>query len=598
MHTSPSSSIALQCRWTAHFHGPSPFAPVPVVLAELFSDQLVKVDEVERAFDHLWSCSGMPQPSAEVAFSRSDALLFLGQAATQWALAALNEVRGWVVHAGARRAGRVVQVWLAFHHADISRAALNLALEFVRLSLKGLLDKAAFDASLKSFWQVCRQHHPDFQARILMIAASQAGIPFMPFMEGRREWQFGWGARSRVFFETATNLDGALGWQWQRNKVTAKVLMRSMGLPTPEHVLLNQEADLSSAVARVGMPCVIKPLDGGGGRGVTAQIQDMQSLHTAFHLARRVSSGMLLLEKHLPGLDYRLMVVKGQLVAAIERRASFLTGDGIHSVEVLLARLNALRSENLMRSHYLRPVATDAVLLAHLRSQGLSLQSVLPLNKTLTLRSNANCSTGGICLDVTDRLHPEVRAMAEQLALNSGLWAVGIDYLTPDISQSPWQVGGGFIEINATPGLDLFVAAGWRECDIGRVLLGEGLGHICVTLKVVSPAAMAGQLDALRSQILSASQGWVCGDQLRIGEASLVITPNRPWAAVRSALRNRCLMSLTVVCTGSDIERDGLPLDHFDQVILQDDSLPAAWVAVARAATGPAAALNASEQTS
>jgi cyanophycin synthetase len=527
----------------------------------------------------------MQPPTPEKEGSPSDPLLFMGQAATEWSLAVLNEIRGLVVHAGARRAGAGVQVWLEFHHAGISRAALQLALTFLNRWLGGEPDRPAFEASLKSVWRLCRQHHPDFQARILMVAAKQAGIPFMPFLDGRREWQFSWGQRSRVFFETATNADGALGWQWQRNKVTSKRLMGSMGLPIPEHVLVNHEDELPSAVARVGMPCVIKPLDSGGGTGVTANIGDPDGLRRAFHHARQASAGALLLEKHLPGLDHRLMVVHGRLVAAIQREASYLVGDGKSTVEELLARLNAPRSENLVRSRYLKPIAADATLRTHLRSQGADFKHVLPLSEKLALRSNANRSTGGICRDVTDRLHPEVRAMAEQLACVTGLWAVGIDYLTPDISQSPWQVGGGFIEINATPGMAVFVASGWSESDIGRVLLGDGLGRIPVMLKVVAQGQIASQLEALNAQTWLPHQGWVCGDQLRIGSAGLIIKAQSPWETVRAALRNRCLTELTVVCTRAQIERYGLPVDRLDRVDIQDDALPAAWRAVLQSAT-------------
>lgn len=577
----PSQPVPpFQCQWLTTYHGPNPLAPAPVLLGDLSVVGAVSVEEIRYASACLWSWSGIPHPSTDTGRGTEDALLFAGQVLTQWALAALNEVRGLVEHAGAKRSGLGVQVWLEFHHSAISRAAFQLAVSFLNRSIQGQANRADFEATLKSLWLACRQHHPDFQARILMVAAKQAGIPFMPFLEGRREWQFGWGAHSRVFFETATNDDGALGWQWQRNKETSKTLMRSIGLPIPEHVLLNNEHELPAALDRVGWPCVIKPLNGGGGKGVTANIQDMNGLRLAFHHARRASTGALLLEQHVPGVDYRLMVVNGRLVAAIQREASYLVGDGESTVQTLLARLNAPRSENLVRSRYLKPIATDALLMEHLRSQGADLQHVLPLNQKLTLRSNANRSTGGICLDVTHRLHPEVRAMAEQLACVCGLWAVGIDYLTPDIARSPREVGGGFIEINATPGMAVFVAAGLREADIGRVLLGEALAVIPVTLKVVDPTQMSGELNALKAHAWLPHQGWACGDQLGVGAAGLSLKAQRPWGAVRAALRNRCLKELTVVCSGAEIERHGLPVERLRQVHIHDGQLPPEWMAV------------------
>jgi hypothetical protein len=167
--------------------------------------------------------------------------------------------------------------------------------------------------------------------------------------------------------------------------------------------------------------------------------------------------------------------------------------------------------------------------------------------------------------------------MVEQLALVTGLWAVGFDYLTSDIGKSPWESGGRFIEINATPGMGMFVAAGWEEADIGRVLLGENLGPIPVTLTVVAQAHIASQLQALNAQHWLPYQGWVCGNQVRIGAAGFSVKVQRPWDAVQAALRNRSLKELSVVCTGADIVRHGLPVEHLDRASIQDDTLPEAW---------------------
>ena len=581
-----SPVISLRLNWSAEYHGPNPCAHSAVVVAELAADLLPSVEQVSRACEQLWYGSGMVASKVETPGSRTgqdhqnSALLVLGRTATAWAKAALNEVRGFVQHAGAEGGGDVMRLWVGFHHAELSRAALQLALRTLAELMNGCSSQARLKADLEQLWQACRRYHPDFQARILMGAARDMDVPFMPFLAESRDWQFGWGTRSRVFFETASNADGALGWRWQRNKVTSKELMRSLGMPTPGHVLVRDEADLSHALARVGVPCVVKPLDSGGGKGVTANIRDDQSLRLAFREARRYSVGPLLVEQHLAGTDYRLMVVDGQLVAALQREASCLVGDGLTSLGELLRRLNSTRFENLARSCYLRPIKIDDVLTQHLQGQGVDLDSVLPHGRAVSLRSNANRSTGGISTDVTDRLHPQVRAMAEQLAKVMGLRAAGIDYLTLDIAQDPWSSGGGFIEINATPGMAVFVAAGWSEEAIGRVLLGEGLGRIPVTLTIVSRDRLPQALELLQSRQLEETQGWVCGKELRVGAAALFVKGLRPWEAVGAALRNPCLQRLELVCTGEDIERDGLPVDRFQAVNIQDRTLEQSWIRV------------------
>ena len=52
------------------------------------------------------------------------------------------------------------------------------------------------------------------------------------------------------------------------------------------------------------------------------------------------------------------------------------------------------------------------------------------------LRSTGNLSTGGTAIDVTDVVHPDNREMAVRAVEAIGLDVGGVDFLTPDITQS------------------------------------------------------------------------------------------------------------------------------------------------------------------
>lgn len=56
--------IHLQHQWLAEYHGPNPFAPAALVVAEVTVDQLGSAEDVLRALEELWLCSGLPRPSA------------------------------------------------------------------------------------------------------------------------------------------------------------------------------------------------------------------------------------------------------------------------------------------------------------------------------------------------------------------------------------------------------------------------------------------------------------------------------------------------------------------------------------------------------
>jgi cyanophycin synthetase len=170
--------------------------------------------------------------------------------------------------------------------------------------------------------------------------------------------------------------------------------------------------------------------------------------------------------------------------------------------------------------------------------------------------------------------------MAEQLALTCGLAMAGMDYMTVDISKAPAESGGAFIEMNTSPGLDACIAAGWSEEAIAALALGDELGRIPVSMTVVNAEMMKDKIAALDDSIIADDEGWVCGDVFQIGQLRLQITQSEPWAAIKAALRNRRLHRLHVVCSSEEIQRHGLPLDHFDQAHVLDDGLAGLWLKV------------------
>ncbi len=209
------------------------------------------------------------------------------------------------------------------------------------------------------------------------------------------------------------------------------------------------------------------------------------------------------------------------------------------------------------------------------------MSSVLTEGLRVTLRSNANRSTGGICTDKTSNVHPELVAMAEQIAKTTGLFAIGIDYITTDISLPPSQGHGAFIEVNTTPGLSALAAAGYEEVELAMMVLGPALGPVPVDLHVIPGEEQAGQIEKLKDwQPSSSGEGAVCGSFVRVGDSILNIGGGLPWAAVHAALRNQALENLDIFCTVEEIATFGLPVDQLSRYECCDAALPEEWQCV------------------
>jgi cyanophycin synthetase len=84
---------------------------------------------------------------------------------------------------------------------------------------------------------------------------------------------------------------------------------------------------------------VVKPVDGNHGRGITTRIQNFDQALRAFRNAQRISNHVII-EKYIPGNDYRFLVINYKLVAAAKRTAPAITGDGILTIRQLVDQIN------------------------------------------------------------------------------------------------------------------------------------------------------------------------------------------------------------------------------------------------------------------
>ena len=93
-----------------------------------------------------------------------------------------------------------------------------------------------------------------------------------------------------------------------------------------------------------------------------------------------------------------------------------------------------------------------------IKKKGYTIDSVLPKDEILHLKTTANISTGGTAIDRTDEVHPENVFLFERIARIIGLDVAGIDIMAPNVSEPLHETGGGIIEVNAAPGFRMHLA--------------------------------------------------------------------------------------------------------------------------------------------
>ncbi|MFX5374049.1 hypothetical protein ABTD20_18865, partial [Acinetobacter baumannii] len=89
------------------------------------------------------------------------------------------------------------------------------------------------------------------------------------------------------------------------------------------------------AALEVGLPVVVKPRDGNQGKGVTVNIVSREHMGIAFNAAYEISRDVMV-ERFIPGADYRFLVVGDRVIAAARREPPQVIGDGSRTVRELV----------------------------------------------------------------------------------------------------------------------------------------------------------------------------------------------------------------------------------------------------------------------
>ena len=306
----------------------------------------------------------------------------------------------------------------------------------------------------------------------IVDAALARGIPYSRMTEGSMV-RLGWGSKQRRIQAAEMDVTSAIAEAIAQDKELTKKLLAAAGVPVPGGRSVADADDAWAAAQEIGLPVVVKPNDGNQGKGVTVNITSKEQLLKAFAVAKEFRDDILV-ERFMPGNDFRLLVVGDRLVAAARRDPPKVVGDGKHTIAELVAQVNADPRRGSGHSTSLTKIRFDEIAKATLATQGFNSDSVPAKGQRVNLRNNANLSTGGSATDVTDDVHPEVAARAIAAAHMVGLDICGVDVVCDSILRSLEEQGGGIVEVNAAPGLRMHLSPSFgKGRAVGEAIIGS-----------------------------------------------------------------------------------------------------------------------------
>ena len=220
--------------------------------------------------------------------------------------------------------------------------------------------------------------------------------------------------KSHYFFRTRGDKVPNEAVEKGMDKDATKQLLKKAGIPVPEGKQFSREQTVEEMLEyarEIGYPVVIKPTDGSFGRGVLSDIQTEEELrHSIDYLRTELNPEQIIVERYVPGEDYRLYVVGDEVIGAILRVPPNVVGDGINSIESLIEIKNNER--NLNPRLVSCPIKVNQETIEYIGRSNYKLESVPGNGDIIYLSDISNISIGGDPIDVFDELSDEVKTTA------------------------------------------------------------------------------------------------------------------------------------------------------------------------------------------
>ena len=458
----------------------------------------------------------------------------------------------------------VYKVIVSAINQEVTLTALKYARDLYLALVQDTKDPAA---EVKAIIKNLRELSDDLllgpSTACIVNAAEERGIPSIRLSSGNLV-QLGYGAKQRRIWTAETDQTSAIAETISRDKDLTKSLLASAGVPTPRGRTVTSPDDAWEAAQDIGLPVVVKPIDGNHGRGVFINLYTQGEIEAAYAVAINEGSEVLV-EKHIIGDEHRLLVVGNRVVAAAKGETVWVTGDNQHSIKELIEiQINSDPRRGTAEECPLNPVRIDSAVELELARQQLTGTSIPTLDQKILIQSNGN-----VAFDVTDQVHPDVASQVALAARVVGLEIAGVDLVAQDISKPLEEQGAAIVEVNAGPGLLMHLKpASGSPQPVGKAITdhlfppGANFRIPVVGITGEKGKTSVAEMIAHFLRLTNVNVGLACSKGLYFGNRVVQRSDSANWEDARRTLLNRTVDAAVIESNSLSMLIEGLAYDR------------------------------------
>lgn len=269
-------------------------------------------------------------------------------------------------------------------------------------------------------------------------------------------------------------LDDHLTLNIAGNKPLVHQLLKEAGYAVPEYLEygLDSIATAEQFMQEHGGNFVVKPASGAaGGWGISTKVNSASRLRQT-SVKASAFSGKLIIEKEIPGENYRLLYLDGEFIDAIKRDAPGVIGDGNSTLKELIQKENEARL-SAEEPYALSPLTIDDDCRFTLEDRGASLEDVPSKSERVEIKTTTNQYSRYENHSVRDTIHPSIVDYGRDISKVINVTLSGVDVMMTDCT-APLEKSGCVVnEINTTPGLHhhALVSSRDKEVPVGPMII-------------------------------------------------------------------------------------------------------------------------------
>lgn len=270
-------------------------------------------------------------------------------------------------------------------------------------------------------------------------------------------------------------LNSAFWFKVVENKELTYLLAEENNIRVPNSIYINRENSEDLNNLKIKFPVVTKPIDWAHWDWVAINLKNIEELEKGLKYSfseKKVSR--VIIQEQIFWEDHRIIVINWKVEAVTKRIAPFIVWNWKNTILELIKEENNNPLRGWWEDHdaAMSKIKIDSESIDFIKEQWYSMENILENKKQIKVRRNENLSTGWLAIDVTDKIHNEIKKEAIKIAKLTWLGFCWVDFFCKDISLPLKEGKWAIIEVNATPWIRMHhFPSIWKSRNVAKKIL-------------------------------------------------------------------------------------------------------------------------------